>query len=106
MKNYYKLYDIYEETELIGYFFNKTELNKAINERVNDTDGECYISIDEMQMTDEKMNKIRGSIEVVYEVNGSTKTDTLYNTTLNEMFKIAEKCKYKIIKVNHIRKAK
>lgn len=39
----YKIYDGYEGTELIGYADNISDAKTIAKERVNDTDGECYV---------------------------------------------------------------
>ena len=44
----YEVYDLYDGRELLGKAQTKEEVNKLINERINDTDGECYISVVEL----------------------------------------------------------
>jgi hypothetical protein len=40
----FKLVDLYEEDwDVIGYADTKEEMNKIINDRIDDTDGECSI---------------------------------------------------------------
>lgn len=45
----YEVYDLYDGCELIGVAKTMNEVNKIINDRVLDTDGECYISIKEIE---------------------------------------------------------
>ena len=38
-------YEVYDWRELIGVAQTMNEVDKIINERILDTDGECYINI-------------------------------------------------------------
>ena len=39
----YKLYDYMEGRELVGKYETVDELRKAMHERYDDTDGDCYL---------------------------------------------------------------
>lgn len=41
----YKVYDLYDGRELLGKVETMGEVIKLRNERINDTDGECYIIV-------------------------------------------------------------
>lgn len=43
MKPKYRVYDIYEEKEAIGYADNIQGVRKIKRERIEDTDGECCV---------------------------------------------------------------
>lgn len=43
MKPKFKVYDIYEGKEVLGYAENLQEVHKLKNKRIGDTDGECYV---------------------------------------------------------------
>lgn len=45
----YKVYDLYEEIELLVEVESMDEVIKLTNERLIETDGECYISIEESE---------------------------------------------------------
>lgn len=42
----YYVYDLYDGKELLGEVKSMDEVIELANERINDTDGECYISIE------------------------------------------------------------
>ena len=42
----YRVIDDYDyDDEVLGYFNNEKEVRKAIKQRIDDTDGECYIIV-------------------------------------------------------------
>ena len=43
----YYVYDVYDFKELLGVVEDMDEVRELTNERIRDTDGECYISIEE-----------------------------------------------------------
>ena len=45
MAKKFKLYDVYEGTELLGKFETKNEVAKACNQRDEETDGECSLML-------------------------------------------------------------
>lgn len=45
----YYVYDLYECKELLGKVENMDEVRELTNERIRDSDGECYISIIERE---------------------------------------------------------
>ena len=44
----YEVYDLYDYRELLGTVDTMEEVNRLKNERILDTDGECYIIIEEV----------------------------------------------------------
>lgn len=50
----YKVYDVYDYRELLGTVETMDEVNLLKNERISDTDGECYIIIEEVIIDDTK----------------------------------------------------
>lgn len=47
---FYAVIDYYEEKELIGFFNTEEEAEKARQERIDDTDGECDVYIKRMEL--------------------------------------------------------
>ena len=45
----YYVYDLYDGKELLGVVEDMDEVRELTNERVRDTDGECYIRIIERE---------------------------------------------------------
>lgn len=50
----YKVFDLYEYKECIGYADNIQEVKKLAKERYNDTDGECSIYYAELNPVTQK----------------------------------------------------
>lgn len=46
----YYVYDLYEGKELLGKVESMDEVRELTNERIRDTDGECYISIERKEI--------------------------------------------------------
>ncbi len=44
----YEVYDVYDYRELLGSVDTMEEVNRLKNERILDTEGECYIIIEEV----------------------------------------------------------
>lgn len=45
----YYVYDLYDAKELLGEVESMDKVRELTNERIRDTDGECYISIEERE---------------------------------------------------------
>jgi hypothetical protein len=41
----YEVYDLYDGRELLGVVESMDEVNRLINDRIIETDGECYIDV-------------------------------------------------------------
>lgn len=54
----YEVYDLYDGCELLGVAETMNEVNKIINDRVLDTDGECYINIKVIEKLEKRNNMI------------------------------------------------
>lgn len=52
----WKVLDVYEGCELLGYADTKAEAYKLAHERANDTDGECWIVL--MKLVDGKYEQV------------------------------------------------
>lgn len=46
----YYVYDLYDGKELLGKVKSMDEVIELTNERISDTDGECYISIERKEI--------------------------------------------------------
>lgn len=46
----YYVYDLYDGKELLGKVKSMDEVIGLTNERISDTDGECYISIERKEI--------------------------------------------------------
>lgn len=51
----YYVYDLYDGKELLGVVEDMDEVRELRNERVRDTDGECYIRIEKMKIDDSEV---------------------------------------------------
>lgn len=56
----YRLYDIYEEKELLGEFDTMKEVNAACKERTLDTDGEWYAALYKYKENDNEYHRVKG----------------------------------------------
>lgn len=50
----YYVYDLYDGKELLGEVESMDKVRELTNERIRDTDGECYITIEEREENDMK----------------------------------------------------